>query len=182
MLKIFFAFSYLICVVDRCFSLYFSPLDSFLPFLVLFVGVGTDLCGSCVSSCPRVQLGCLEPKLLNPQGASTQGLPERRVRLDSAGTLPQDHNLDLGSVLHVTSDPGDPVPRSRASTPAASTLLILQWTMWPSHLMLHSGLGPGTPTTEPNDPWGLEVPSWASVCMFPAGLARSLQYRLHTIL
>ena len=60
------------------------PLDSFLSFLVLFLGMGTDLCGSCVSSWPRVQLGCLEPGLVNPQGASAQGLPERRVRLDSA--------------------------------------------------------------------------------------------------
>ena len=57
-IKLFFAFSCLICVVDRCFVLLFSSLDSFLPFLVLFVGVGTDLCGSSVSSCPRVQLGC----------------------------------------------------------------------------------------------------------------------------
>lgn len=85
--------------------------------------------------CPHVpgsSLGVMKPGLLNPQGASTQGLPERRVRLDCAGTAPQDHNLDPGSVLHVTSEPGDPVPRSRASAPAAPTLLISQWTMWPS--------------------------------------------------
>ena len=40
------------------------------------VGVGTDLCGSSVSSCPRVQLGFHGALALNPQGASTQGLPE----------------------------------------------------------------------------------------------------------
>ena len=62
--------------MDRCFVLLFSSLDSFLPFLVLFVGVGTDLCGSSVSSCPRVQLGCHGALALSPQGASTQGLPE----------------------------------------------------------------------------------------------------------
>ena len=130
MLKLFFAFPCLICVVDRCFVPLFSSLDSFLPFLVLFVLGGGWAQASVGLVCPHVQgssLGVMEPGLLNSQGASTQGLPERRVRLDSAGTHPpQDHNLDPGSVIHVTSDPGDPVLKSRASTVTAPTLLTSQ--------------------------------------------------------
>ena len=67
-----------------------------------------------------------------PTGCFHPGTAWEEGEAGLCGNTPQDHNLDPGSVLHVTSDPGDPVPRSRASTPAAPTLSISQWTMWPS--------------------------------------------------
>ena len=107
--------------MDRCFVLSFSSLDSFLPFLVLFVGVGTELCGSSVSSCPRVQLGCHGALVLNPRELPPRDcLKEREAGLCRNTPHPQDHNLDLGSVLHMTSDPGDPISQKQCLNPSST--------------------------------------------------------------
>lgn len=105
------------------FSSYSRGRQSFLPFLLRLGSSLPSLAPlwgwqqtSVGPVCPHVRgssWGVLEPALVDPLGASAQGLPGRRVRLNPAGTL-KTTVWARALWLHVTSDPADPVPRRRA--------------------------------------------------------------------